>query len=794
MYGEDTITAAYIRKWVHNGDFVHYIESQNDHVVYQGVHTGQWSQGDQLIFSVGGNSYRQNKYYIDGFRVDDRFRTGSTLYVPNIEQYNTTIDVHSSRLRFTRDETQGDYAQVQLNTGGIGEYDKSTRHVVRLFHGAGYEDLYRQNALTERQHVSISGNVDIAYTLRGKNGGRYRQHLYAQFGRRQLPAYDQDGLIVGNELYSADNYRVQLDGQLPHGQWLDGLGYMVNFSGTGSYGSEFYQNWREVSDLKTYSASLYGKKKFPSRHGLPVSLLTTGLTWSTNVVRHKELDFSRNIIDQDGENFEPWSPDGQTHELSWHLTWERPLLTWLKWRAEGYNSMIHFSPETSEWTNALYQQHQGETAVTPLYNIDWTSRSFTGGLLENSMGLVADYDISRKVSMRAHVDATLDGYLLGGGRTTISPNWEAGISLDIHPCRWFQMGVTLEHDRMTYGIEHMRYFSRDYMNGHVYYDNAGTSGRTLLTNTGGAYHHKNGLTQPSYLTVEIPIRFRFKSRRGMHEIVLQQTYRKYLNQWYTQMQGGEAANGMWQDDWYFLNANDRNYDVVYQPHALMGDGFLFDTPYYISQLTRYTFTGRRFTCSVSWQSLIGGGLPLGLANGPASNNYGTLSELSANPLTMRVSDNKDGKTPGVGRVDQDKGYILRTYFGYNICRWVQVGLLFKWTDGQPFSVFNTKTYTDAVGNTQAAIRPVSSRGTNPTDGNFGTRESAIFNFDLHVRAQWKVGEHQMTMSMMCYNLWDFGNVLNEYSFPQGVRGEGRRGHNMCLTVPRGLITTLKIDL
>ena len=214
MYGEDTISAAYIRKWVHNGDLVHYIESQSDHVVYQGLHTGQWSLGDQLIFSIDGNSYRQNRYYIDGFRVSDRFRTGSTLYIPNIEHYNTMIDVHSSRMYFTRDERMGDYAQVQLNTGGMGDYDYSTAFIVHIFHGAGYEDLYKQNSLKNRQHVTASGNIDVAYTIKGKNsdGKNYRQHLYANFGQRQLPVYNQDGLIDGRELYSANYYKVQLDG------------------------------------------------------------------------------------------------------------------------------------------------------------------------------------------------------------------------------------------------------------------------------------------------------------------------------------------------------------------------------------------------------------------------------------------------------------------------------------------------------------------------------------------------------------------------------------------------------
>lgn len=791
MYGEDTISAAYIRKWVHNGDLVHYIESQNDHVVYQGLHTGQWSQGDQLIFSIDGNSYRQNRYYIDGFRVSDRFRTGNTLYIPNIEHYNTMIDVHSSRMYFTRDESMGDYAQVQLNTGGMGDYDYSTASIVHIFHGAGYEDLYKQNSLKNRQHVTAAGNIDMAYTIKGKgsDGKGYRQHLYANFGQRQLPAYNQDGLLDGRELYSADYYKVQLDGALPHGSWLDGLRYFVNFSGTGSYGSEFYLNHNEVSDLKTYSASLFATKRLSSLVSGQASKVTSGLTWSTNVVNHKKLDFRRNIIDQDGEGFEPWSPDGSTHELTWYLRWERPILKWLKLRAEGYNSMMHFSPSTSSWSNTIYQQQQGEDVITPLYRINWTSSTFTGGLLENSIGLEVNHNLSRKVSLRAHLDATLDGYLLGKGQSTISPNWEAGISFDIHPCRWFQMGVTLQHDRMAYGVEYLRYFSRDYMNGKICYD-----GGSLFTTTGGDYHHKSGLMQPSYLTVDIPIRFRFQGKRGRHEISLQQTYRKYINQWFTQMSGDEAANGTWQDDWYFLNPGRMEYDVVYQPHSLMGDGFFFNTPYYISQLTRYTFTGKRFTCSVSWQSIIGAGLPLGLANGPACNNFGTLSELSASPNTMRVRSNTTGRTPGVGRLDQDKGYILRTYFGYNICRWVQVGLLFKWTDGQPFSVYNTKTQTDALGNTQAAIQPVTTRGTNPTDGDFGTRESAIFNFDLHVRANWWAGGHPMSLTLLCYNLWDFGNVLNEYDFPQGVRGMGERGHNMLLTIPRGLITTFKIGL
>ena len=113
---------------------------------------------------------------------------------------------------------------------------------------------------------------------------------------------------------------------------------------------------------------------------------------------------------------------------------------------------------------------------------------------------------------------------------------------------------------------------------------------------------------------------------------------------------------------------------------------------------------------------------------------------------------------------------------------------------QPFSFYNTSAYTDSNGDTQLSILARSSRGINPTDGNFGCRESAIFNIDLHAQAQWTLKGHDMTLNVLCYNIYDFGNVLTEYCFPQGVRGEEQRGPNMTLTIPRGILATLKVAL
>lgn len=773
---EDSVKAEFFREFYHQGHLVHWLDALSDRTVYQGLHVGQWDESGQLMFSVDGNSYRWNRYYIDGFRVDNRFTPGSTSYVPNMEQYDLRINTHASVLDFTLDTLGGDYAQVSWNRGNLGGINKTTEGIVHLFHGTGTEGAYDPSTIHKRQYARGQGTVDVAYTLKGRNGERLRQHVYASTGQQMYPNYDQNGLLPAEPLYPADYYKVQMDGRLPSGRWLDHLGYFVNFSGKDNYGSEFYYNRNEVMQLNTYSASLYARRRG----------LTTGLTWATNTTRHDDLGFSRNVIDQDGESLEPWMADGRTHELSWALTYKKPLLSWLAFQADGYNSLLRFRPTTEHFSNSVYSQQMLETAPTPLYRYDWTSRAFASGLLENQVGLVAEHTAKGKLNLRGEVNLTLDGMLLTG-KSKVTPNVQAAFAMDYRPVRWFGIGLTLAHDRVSYNIEDIRYMSNDYMNAEVRFSGS----NRLLTTTGGAHHrYARHLQQPAYVTLDVPIHFRF----GRHEIALLQTYKKFYHTWMTQFIDGPAANGYYDaDGYYFLNPGQHDYIVDYQPTDLMGGGFFTNTPYYMAQTSRYTYRGRRFLFSLSWQSMMGVGLSA-LGNGPAANNIGVLSESTANPNTFNTLENADGRHPGVGRLDQDKAFVCRIYLAYNVCRWLQFGITGRWTDGQPFAYFNTATQTDAQGDTQMAIRPGCTRGINPTDGDFGCRESALFNIDLHARLKWEVKRHPMTLDLLCYNLYDFGNVYTEMCFPQGVRGLQSRGPNMTLTIPRGIIGTLKIAL
>ncbi|MBO7145142.1 MAG: hypothetical protein J6W13_09995 [Salinivirgaceae bacterium] len=772
---EDSVSASFFRDFYHQGHLAHWLDALSDHTVYQGLHLGQWDESGQLMFTIDGNSFRWNRFYINGFRIDGRFTAGSSVYVPNMENYNLRINNRGSILNFEFDTAARDYAAVSWNHGNLGGISRGSADIIHLFHGTGTDDANDIQTINERQHIKNQGTADLAFTLE-KDGRNYRQHIYTCFGQLMLPNYDQNGLIRREPLYSAHHYKIQLDGQLPTAGLFDCVGYFVNISDKDNYGAEFYFNSAELMELSTASASLYA-----SRNGL-----TTGLTWATNTVHHNNLEFSRNVIDQDGESLEPWMPDGRTSELTWALNFSQKLLPWLTFKADGYNSLLIFKPDRETFSNDVYFQHFFQTEPTPLYRYEWTSRKFASGLIENKIGFEAQHRLSEKLALAGEASLTVDGMLLNG-KTKISPNIQAAAKLDYRPFSWLNVGLTLAHDRISYNIEDIRFMSDDYMNADVYFANSDR----LFTTTGGRYHrYAKHLWQPGYFTVNIPVYLHF----GKHEFAFLQTYKKFHHTWMAKFEDGVVANCFSDaDSYYFLNPGQRDYVVDYLHKSMMGSIPLLNTPFYVTQNSRYTYRGENVLFSLSWQSMMGAGFSA-LGNGPASNNIGVLSESTANPNTFNTMENSNGKYPGVGRLDQDKAYICRIYLAHNVNRHIQYGITGRWTDGQPFVYFNTATTTDSNGDTQMAIRPYCSRGINPTDGNFGCRESALFNIDLHARFVAQLKQRTVSLNVLCYNIYDFGNVYNEMCFPEGSDGKGQRGDNMTLTIPRGVMATLKIEL
>lgn len=791
--GVDSVGSDFFRTWYQTTDLGHYLDNCNDYVVYEAETTGEWNLGDRNIFSIAGNSFRQNKYRLNGMRIDSRTQPGNTMLHVQMDRTTMLLDYHNGVLNFSEDSLQKQSVRLTGNVGNLGGISPGTRQLINLFHSSGEERTMDRRPVDMRNHVIGAGTADATVAIPAY-GRRYYQHIYVHYGQRKLTEFDPKGI---SGMFTSPYYRAQLDGEIPLSVQHTDLHYFLVANGRNDYGSELYYNRNEQARMRAFQAGLYSTMHFAND-----GKLVFGLSYEMTGLKHDSLSFARNILDQDGEAFEPWYADGQLHGVNLSVQYNQPLLPWLRVHAEGYNSLLHFRPNATEWANTIYSQAINENAPTPLYTLSWQSRAFVGGILDNSATLIAEKEVAKGLNLYGHVGVSLDGIVLGNGQSVVTPNWLAKIAIDYQPVWWFRFGVSVSHHRMSYTWDEMCYLSNDYMNGEIRY-----ADNTLLATTGGAYHtpDKNlWMHQPSYAVVDLPIRFTFGRTRA-HQISIISSIRKYYNQWFTTYTNGLEANMLQQDGYYYMREGEKQYTLTTQPLDLMSARVGGRTPYYMSNLVKYTYTGRKWFVLLSWQSYLMSGLST-MGNGPLHNNIGALSETTANPNTFVAL--REGNLPyqGNSRLNQDKSFILRLQVTYNACKYFSIALNGKFKDGQPFSTF-TAIPAIVNGHQQVALVNSDAKGINMANTFFGKRKDAFFNIELRATGRWWVKDVPMSLEVLCYNLYDFGTALTEYTFdnynyPTYPRWTVDRGMasmkdsrtSMSLCIPRGLLFTLRVGL
>lgn len=787
-FGREYKSSSFFRDRYQYDNLSHYLDNLDDYICYQSETTGEYNLPDQYIFSINGNSYRWNRYYLDGFRVDSRFSAGSTLYDVDLYSHSLELDYHNSGIYYTTDEAITPTASLRLNTGGLGGISWGTKELINLFHESASERTFKDIEYRNQVSFAASSRVNFNLPVGDKN---YQQQLYVYGGQRMVTAWDQQGI---NLFYPEEYYKVQLNGELPMLEldFFDSIHYILHGSHRDNLYNELYYNYDETSMLNSFGGSLYGKRKREK------SQYTTGITIASNDVAHQNANYSRNAVDHDGEAFDPWYSDGATTELSHAFNYSYEIKPWLHFTADTYNSAVHFNPSVNSFETALYKQLTLEEEHTPLYVYKWQSNAFWTGLLENTAGITARKQVTPWLLLNAQLDVTFDALLLDD-EAVVSPNWQGDLGVRIEPCSWFSMELNLSRKRVAYTYEDAKYLSSDYLNGKIYYwqdtnnDKAWQSGEesSYFASTGGAYRSTNDdFQQMSYFMFDLPIYLEW----GRHRISLLQNYNKYYNNWWTYYREDAESLGYYenngtQDIFYLDGGKDVYYEVGTMPSELMESGVFTNSPYYLSQTTKYEYTSPKFYFSMSWQSIMMVGVST-LGSGPLHNNVGVLSESTANPNTLLLTDNADSDHKSVGRLDQDRAYVARIFASYQFNEHFNLGVNFKFKDGQPITRFDTNVTTDALGNNQLAMWQGRTKGINPFDDNFGTREDAFFNLDVRASYKGVLLNHGYELQLSCYNLYDFGTELHEYTFTDGIDQRDA----MTLNIPRGMMLTATFNL
>jgi hypothetical protein len=780
-YGNETKKSVFFRERFLQNDLVNYLDNLNDFVTYESETTGSFNLPDALVFSVSGNSFKWNKFYLDGFRINNRFAPGSSFFQPDLSNQILNIDYYHSVLSFNSDSIIPNSLALRYNVGGLGGISPFTKDLINLYHSTASERAFKP--IEYRNKIKSAGNVFLNYNL-PITGKQYLQQLYADFGTRMLVGFDETGI---NNYYPENFSKLQLSGQLPFTfeKLFDETNYLFHASQRQNLYSEFNFSKDESAKTDAYSFSFYGSKE------KDVFKYTSGFTLATNNIQHNNLNFNRNLIDQDGEGFEPWYPSGSTTELSHSLNFLNKLTSNLQLTFDSYNSLIHFSPTQSTFQNQIYSQNTPtslQSTYQSLYVYDWQSNPFTSGLLENTLGLKIEKKLSGSLDLKANVDLTFDAMILSE-KSMFRPNWQGQLGFYFHPAKWFSMEFNLSKNRVSFNYDDIRYFSNDYLNGDVYYWKDANNDKiyqqneksVYFTSTGGKYHNAiKNLQQQSYFVLDIPFYFRF----GHSEFSMLNTYKKYYNNWTTRFEN-DATNYVYKDDQgiYFYKPGDVNnkinYIVDYSPVLDVKSNIITNTPFYVSQTMKYQYSNNKLLFSFSWCSFLMAGVSA-LGNGPLSNNIGVYSETSANPNT----NNKL-----VGRLDQDRAYVARILLSYKLNKQLSFAFTGKFKDGQPFTSFDTKLATDGNGNKQMAIWNDRTKGINPFNGDFGTRKDAFFNIDFRTSFKGNISNYAYEIDLMIYNIYDFGTELAEYTFePDNIGGR----YAMELNIPRGLKITAKV--
>ena len=793
-FGRDTVTAEWFREWYQWGELKHYLDNHCDFTTYMTETTGEWGTPEGFMFSINGNSYRWNKYYLDGFRVDSRILAGDAFYTPDMFAHSMSIDYNRGTVEWEPDSLRDYHVRVSGQGGNVGGYSLLAKWLQELQEGnSAIKRRKDDRPLNMRKHIVGAGSVDVVYGIPSK-GKTYTQHAFATYGRRRLPRYDFDGI---SGMYDADYYQLQLDGQLPiaPNKVFDRLSYIFRAAYRADGQSEFGYNDNEIAHQLRHSFSLYGTKNFGAK-----GTLTTGLTYGLQRDTHNDLEFSRNFIDIEAEVQAPWYPDGHHHELNWAVNYRYQIQPWLHLHVDGYNSLMVFRPRQQHWSNRVYLQGYNMPDPVQLYDYQWTSEGFCGGILENAVRLEAAHQVLPWLHLSGEVAATFDG-LLVGDKSLFTPNWEAKIAFHIEPVRWFRMDIIAANYRVPYTYDQIRFLSNNYLSGEVYY--AGTN--TLLTTTGGKYHRlARGLWQPQYVAVDIPFVFTI----GRHEISVLSSFKKYYNTWSVRLapesadsyepiavEQQEGAQHLTYDI-YRMTPQERYYEVC--PAASTGTGF-FDSPVFLSNVIKYTYNGKKVFVSFSWQSYMESGVAA-IGNGIQTEDLQILDESLASPNAALVDANMHQPDAGIrslARMHQDRAFIARLQLGVNITENWQLSMSGKFRDGIPISSHRTYLYDDGAGHAQAITWATYTRGINVRDGNFGQRTDSFFNFDLRLKYRNTVKGVPFEIQAVCYNILDFATELNEYSMAYNAatgKGTVDQRYPLSLCTPRGLLLTCSVGL
>jgi len=548
-----------------------------------------------------------------------------------------------------------------------------------------------------------------------------------------------------------------------------GLDLVVN---SGSRGNLFAEDGR-------YPQETYEQDKSSWLAGASWSGRTLNLkcTWlhERQVLQPAFLDAGKDLLDIDGQGFLPFEKWGKFRADTLALAVDKKFsLSWLgkTTRIEPYldlSTVFLAASENSGSVNAIYFSGQPYLAYMWGGAGEYSSQRRTA-----TVGTRLAMEWSRSLFFDARVFWQYQGLDFQTGRNDLGflqAGAEAGLSLRAGKNTRFSLSYgNLPYD-MRAGVsdflEDQRpaatiYFWNDRDNdGRFQADEQGARFGT----SGGPSHSLSEDLRPS--RSEQLLLFastRLSTHFNLHIKGLLKKIRRPLWVQFAEKYGHyEQVGGV---EYYFLDRPFSDFELGNAPFAR--------APFYAQFLIQIQGEKvRRWYFSFSFLAHMGMGYTA-FGNGPEANDSGVISESQAFPNSW---------INGFGRVDGDRAFVSKIFFGYHLSPRLFLSGNIKYRDGNPFAFFNAFRLQ---GQWVITYQTIKAEDEHSKKG--GPREDCIWDFNFKLGYDIALLGKKGRLELSLFNLLDFGGELSENAFSGGERLANE------LQLPRSLRLGIVLEL
>lgn len=714
-------------------------------VIFSIEESGGFSNVDPAKFSLYGDSWVWNHWYVDDLDLTDPLFSGAAAFaVPFrfVERFEVVYAENphlrlSQGIRLTthrRPKRQAGAVVHFPNAGGLVPLGPAVMNWV-----SGTHALERSPAPPKE---------------RRRFGGAYQLHL-------------TDGLELplGHLAYA-----VQIE---------DGDRRFLSFTPSGDFESVFEEDYfvasgaavltpagtdARVTILGEYRtrdrafAELYyaPEETFIAKSGglliaATVDRLRAGLTFKRYLLEPNDRDFVREIFDPDGEALRPFRPGVQVFAAKLDLRYGGDLVYFT-----GVNRFLVFTPTASTWVNQL------TAGGEPYGTWRWRSAKTTLLLGDDRLGIAERLDagalaLSYDLSLAAMYATNRSGE---NGLGFVDLGAEVTVELD--HLRTVRPFLSLAKTPIAPSVDLASQLDPAYLDGELRL----TDGRLIDTTGGARTRLADRLGATNIYSAALGTRVAISREWSL---AAQGILKAYHHTYRLQFDGGAERYGSTMDGIYYLDEGEKRYVLENTGH---------DLPFYFG--AHFGLVGldpNRYVVSVGFSAYNAVGYPV-FGNGVTANDVGLVDPSTANPNTsINQKANLDG----------DRGFHLKMLLGYRFLPDLWGFITFRHRDGQPFTFIDAHEHDGQIAFTHRETRGSPLKLGRPLSG---PREDAQFNLDLKILYQLEAAGLRIDAALLFANLLDFGNELQEVNGPS--RPPGRPA--LESQIPRSILLTIDVGI